>query len=95
MTLLYKSKHVSKNFILLINAMILTSSKENSKNSTVRDEELLNECVNWDTAGFSTIGERNPMSLHTPLPARKNNLMFDEQQCSALLSVTKNLRNVK
>jgi hypothetical protein len=46
MTLLYKSKHVSKNFILLINAMILTSSKENSKNSTVRDEELLNECVN-------------------------------------------------
>jgi hypothetical protein len=35
------------------------------------------------------------MSLHTPLPTRKNYLMFEEQQCSALLSVTKNLRNFK
>jgi hypothetical protein len=39
MILLYENKHVSKTFILLIYAMILTSSKENSKNSTVRDEE--------------------------------------------------------
>jgi hypothetical protein len=39
MTLLYTNKHVSKIFILLINAMILTSSKENSKNSAVREED--------------------------------------------------------